>query len=85
MSDQFEHSFVGELFHAEITETETIEAEAAEAESWRARERLLTMPLSKGKSKAAISKNIAELVRSGRKPAQAAAIAYSVARKSKKK
>ncbi len=39
------------------------------------------MPLVKSKSKAAISKNIETEIKSGKKPAQAAAIAYSVARK----
>jgi ribosomal protein L12E/L44/L45/RPP1/RPP2 len=43
------------------------------------------MPLMKGKSKKAISKNISELMHSGRKQKQAVAIAYSVAKKSKKK
>jgi hypothetical protein len=43
------------------------------------------MPLEKGKSKKTISANIATEVRAGRAPAQAAAIAYSVARKSKRK
>lgn len=43
------------------------------------------MPLKKGYSKKTISFNIAELIRSGRKPSQAAAIAFSVARKAKKK
>ncbi len=43
------------------------------------------MPLKKGKSKATISKNIEELLRSGRPAAQAAAIAYNTAGKSKKK
>ena len=43
------------------------------------------MPLMKGSSKKAISKNISELERSGRKPAQAIAIAMSEAGKSKPK
>ena len=43
------------------------------------------MPLKSGKSKKAISANIAELIRSGRPKAQAIAIAYSNAGKSKKK
>ena len=43
------------------------------------------MPLKKGSSKKVISLNIGELIRSGRKPKQAAAIAYSQARKNKKK
>jgi hypothetical protein len=43
------------------------------------------MPLKSGKSKAVISQNIAELIRSGRPKAQAAAIAYDKAGKSKKK
>lgn len=42
------------------------------------------MPLKKGKSKATISKNIAELVRSGYKTDQAVAIAYDNAGKGKK-
>ena len=42
-------------------------------------------PLKKGKSKVVLSKNIAELIRSGRPQKQAVAIAYSVARKSKKR
>ena len=42
-------------------------------------------PLKKGTSKAVISENIAELVRSGRPVKQAAAIAYSKARKGKKR
>lgn len=41
------------------------------------------MPLKKGKSN--ISSNIATEIRSGKEPKQAAAIAYSVAGKSKKK
>lgn len=38
------------------------------------------MPLAKGSSKGVISRNIAELIRAGHKPDQAAAIAYRVAR-----
>ncbi len=41
--------------------------------------------LKSGSSKKTISKNIATEVRAGKKPSQAAAIAYSVARKKKKK
>lgn len=37
------------------------------------------MPLLKGKSKKTISRNIAELIRSGKPEKQAVAIAYSVA------
>ena len=37
------------------------------------------MPLSKGCTSKSIRANIAELVRSGRKPKQAAAIAFSLA------
>jgi hypothetical protein len=40
------------------------------------------MPLEKGKGKAVISRNISELVHSGRKKSQAVAIALSTARKS---
>ena len=43
------------------------------------------MPLAKGKSNKTVSKNIAKLRREGRKPSQAAAIAYRVAGKSRKK
>lgn len=43
------------------------------------------MPLVKSASKAAFRKNIAAEIRSGKKPAQAAAIAYSVKRKAGKK
>jgi len=39
------------------------------------------MPLVKGKSKKSISKNIATEIRAGKKPAQAAAISFSIARK----
>lgn len=42
------------------------------------------MPLKHGSSKKIISENIGELIRSGRKPDQAAAIAYSEAGKSNK-
>lgn len=43
------------------------------------------MPLKKGKSKKIISENIAELRRSGRPQKQAVAIAFSEARRGKKK
>jgi hypothetical protein len=43
------------------------------------------MPLVKGSSKKAISKNIATERKSGKSEAQSVAIAYSVAGKSKKK
>ncbi len=42
------------------------------------------MPLVKGKSKKAISKNIATEVKAGKPTKQAIAIAYNVAKKSKK-
>jgi hypothetical protein len=38
------------------------------------------MPLAKGQGKAVISQNISELVKSGRKPKQAVAIALNTAR-----
>ena len=41
------------------------------------------MPLKKGASKSTIQANIKKEISSGKKPAQAAAIAYSVARKAK--
>ncbi|MGL4539443.1 MAG: hypothetical protein ACRCU0_00495 [Candidatus Rhabdochlamydia sp.] len=43
------------------------------------------MPLQKGKSQKAISSNIRQLRREGRKESQAVAIALSVAGKSRKK
>jgi hypothetical protein len=43
------------------------------------------MPLKKGKSKSVIKSNIATEIRAGKKPSQAAAIAYSNAGKTKKK
>lgn len=43
------------------------------------------MPLKKGSSQKVISANIAELIRAGHPPAQAAAIAYKEAGKSRKK
>lgn len=42
------------------------------------------MPLKKSKSKAALQSNIKEEISSGKKPSQAAAIAYSVQREAKK-
>lgn len=43
------------------------------------------MPLKSGSDKATIQANIRELIAAGHEPAQAAAIAYSNARKSSKK
>ena len=43
------------------------------------------MPLSKGKSKKALQKNIATEVKAGKDPKQAVAIAYSVQKKAKSK
>lgn len=43
------------------------------------------MPLKKGSSKKTIQSNIKKEIESGKKPSQAAAIAYSVAGKSKRK
>ena len=43
------------------------------------------MPLVKGKSKAAVSKNISTEIKAGKPKKQAVAIAMSVAGKSKKK
>lgn len=43
------------------------------------------MPLKSGKSQKTINANIGELIRSGRKPDQAAAISYSKAGKGKRK
>lgn len=43
------------------------------------------MPLKKGSSQKTVSSNIGELIRSGYKSSQAAAIAYSKAGKSKSK
>jgi len=42
------------------------------------------MPLSKGRSESVISKNISQLRKEGKKQEQAAAIAYSMAGKSRK-
>lgn len=42
------------------------------------------MPLAKGKSKKTVSKNIAELIRSGKPKRQAIAIALEMARRKKK-
>lgn len=44
-----------------------------------------SMPLKKGKSKRVIQENIATLIKEGREPKQAAAIAYSKADKKRKK
>lgn len=43
------------------------------------------MPLKRGSSKEVISENIAELIKAGHPQKQAAAIAYSEARRHKKK
>lgn len=43
------------------------------------------MPLEKSSTNAARSRNIAEMIRSGHKPSQAKAAAYSQQRKSKRK
>jgi len=43
------------------------------------------MPLSKGKSKKSLQKNISTEIKTGKDPKQAVAIAYSVQRKAKKK
>lgn len=42
------------------------------------------MPLKKGRSKATIQRNIRTEIKAGKKPKQAVAIAYSVARRKKK-
>jgi 2-phosphoglycerate kinase len=46
---------------------------------------VINMPLSKGKSKKSLQKNIATEVKAGKDPKQAVAIAYSVQRQAKKK
>lgn len=51
----------------------------------RVRKKRNSMPLVKSGSKKAISKNIATEVKAGKPVKQAAAIAYSVARKKSKK
>ncbi len=43
------------------------------------------MPLAQGDTTAAFKANVAEVIRSGRKPKQAVAIAYAERRKGKKK
>jgi hypothetical protein len=47
--------------------------------------RTLKMPLRKGRSKSTIRKNIATEIRAGKSPKQAAAIAYRVAGKPKRR
>jgi hypothetical protein len=53
--------------------------------NWSVQTKLLnnTMPLIKSSSNQARGKNIATEIRSGKKPAQAAAIAYSVQREAR--
>jgi hypothetical protein len=46
---------------------------------------VINIPLKKGSSKSTIGKNIATEIKAGKNPKQAAAIAYSVARKNKKR